>query len=87
MVGHETIGVADPVVAFADVLEGVQEVLAIGLRLENGLLLVPAGGDMIDSASVFNAEGSRHRERIAKNKRNVKSQDLTLSVPHRQQKR
>jgi hypothetical protein len=38
MIGHETIGVADPVVSFVDVLEGVQEVLAVMIALENRLL-------------------------------------------------
>jgi len=41
MVGHEAVGVADPVVALIDVLEGVQEVQAVGVVLEDGLLSLP----------------------------------------------
>ena len=40
MVCHQAIRVADPVIAFVDVLEGVQEVLTIGIVFENGLLLI-----------------------------------------------
>ena len=78
MVGHEAVGVADPVVAFIDVLEGVQEVLAVRVILEYRLLLVPAGGHMIDCAGVFDAKWTGHGSTIAENRRNDKKVDLTL---------
>ena len=37
-------------VAFVVVLDGVQEVLAVRVIVEDGLHLVPAGGHMIDCA-------------------------------------
>ena len=60
MVGHQAVGVADPGIALVDVLEGVQEVLSVGVILEDRLLLVAAGGHMIDSAGIFDAEGTSH---------------------------
>jgi len=65
MIGHETIGVADPVVSFVDVLEGVQEVLAVMVILEDGLLFVATGCHMIYSAGVFYAERASHGATIA----------------------
>jgi hypothetical protein len=47
MLGHEAIGMADPVVAFIDMLEGVEEVQAVGVVLENGLLLIAARSGVI----------------------------------------
>jgi len=78
VVGHEAVGVTDSVVAFVDVLEGVYEVLAVRVILENRLLLVPAGGHMIDCAGVFNAEWSGHVGNIAGKWQNGKKVDLTL---------
>jgi len=42
MVGHEAVGVADPIIPLVDVLEGVQEVQSILVVLEDGLLLITA---------------------------------------------
>jgi ATP-dependent protease HslVU (ClpYQ) peptidase subunit len=60
--------------------EGVQEVLAVCVVLENGLFLVSSRGDVIDCAWIFYAEGTGHEFRLAQKKVNVKSQDLTLKV-------
>jgi citrate lyase beta subunit len=60
MVGHEAVGVADPIIPLVDVLEGVQEVQSILVVLEDGLLLVTAGGNVINSTGVFDAEGTGH---------------------------
>jgi hypothetical protein len=81
MIGHEAVGVADPVVSFVDVLEGVQKVQAVGVVFEDGLLLIAAGRHMIHCAGVFDAEGAGHDRRIAEKMANVKPQDLTLRVP------
>ena len=80
MVGHEAVGMADPIVAFVDVLEGVQKVQTVSVIFENGLFLVAARCNMVDCAGVFDTEGTRHKRRISKNKANVKPQDLTLWV-------
>ncbi len=42
MIGHETVSVADPVISFVDVLEGVQKVLAVGVVFKDGFLFVAA---------------------------------------------
>jgi hypothetical protein len=78
MVGHEAVGVADPVVALVDVLDGVQEVLAVRVIFEDGLLLVPAGGHMIDCAGEFDAKWTGRGRTIAENRRIGKKVDLTL---------
>jgi hypothetical protein len=78
VVGHETIGVAYPVVALIDVLNGVQEVLAVLIVFEDGLLFISAGGYVIDGAGIFDAEGSRHGATIAQKRAICKEKDLTL---------
>jgi hypothetical protein len=60
MVGHEAVGVAKPIVPFVGVLEGVQEIQAVRVILEDWLLLIPAGGNVVDSAGIFDAEGPSH---------------------------
>ena len=40
MVGHEAVGVAQPIITFIDVLKNVKEVLAILIVLEDRFLLV-----------------------------------------------
>jgi hypothetical protein len=63
MVGHEAIGVAKPIVPFVGVLEGVQEVQAVRVILEDRLLLVTSRRNVVDSAGVFDAEGTSHGDR------------------------
>jgi len=58
MIGRDAVGVADPVVAFVGMLEGVEEVQAVLLVLEDGLLLIPAGCDVVDGTGIFDAEGT-----------------------------
>ena len=70
MVGHEAVGVADPIVAFIDVLGGYSGSSGGPCHLENRLLLVPAGGHMIDCAGVFYAKRTGHRGTIAENWQN-----------------
>jgi hypothetical protein len=81
MVGHEAVGVANPIVAFVDVQDGIQEVLAVGVILEDGLLLVSARGHMIDCTGVFNAKRTCHGGTIAEKGRNDNKVDLTLRGP------
>jgi hypothetical protein len=59
-------------------LERVQEVDAVLVVFENGLLFIAAGGDVIDGTGVFYAEGAGHRGNLANNRKNVKLKDLTL---------
>jgi len=81
VVCHEAVGVADPVAALIDVLEGVQEVLTVLFVLEYGLLLVSTRGHVIDCAGILYAERAGHEKKIAKGTTIIKPQDLTLKVP------
>jgi hypothetical protein len=78
VVVHQAVGMAEPVIPFVDVLERVQEVDAVLVVFENGLLFIAAGGDVIDGTGVFYAEGAGHAARLAPKKENVKLKDLTL---------
>ena len=79
MVGHEAVSVADPVVTFVSVLEGIEEVQAVLLVLENGLLLVPAGCDVVNSTGIFYAKGTGHIvATVSQNIVIVNLQDVTL---------
>jgi len=42
MVIHETVGMADPVIAFVDVSKGLEECLPIGIVLEYSFLFIAA---------------------------------------------
>ena len=78
VVVHHAVGVANPIVSLINVLECVQEVDAVLVVFENGLLFIAARGDVIDSTGVFYAEGAGHKGNLANNKENVKLKDLTL---------
>ena len=78
MVVHHAVGMANPIVSFINVLECVQEVDAVLVVFENGLLFIAAGGDVIDGTGVFYAEGAGHAGNLANNEGNVKLKDLTL---------
>jgi hypothetical protein len=80
MIGHEAVCVADPVVSFVDVLDCVQKVLTVRVILEYRLLLVPAGGHMINCAGIFYAEGAGHGGTITEESAKCKEKDLTLIV-------
>jgi len=81
MIGHETVSVTNPVVSFVDVLEGIQEVLAITVIPEDGFLLVAAGCHMIYSTGVFDTERTSHEANIAWGIAKCKEKDLTLYGP------
>src|SRR5574337_1098121 len=66
VVGHEAVGVAQPVITLVDVLKGVEEVLAVLIVFEDGLLFVAARGNMIDGARVFYAKGTGHGAKVAR---------------------
>jgi len=50
--------VTEPIIAFIDMLECVQEAGAIPVVFEDGLLFIAAGCDVIDGTGVFYAEGA-----------------------------
>jgi len=65
MVGHEAIGVTNPVVPLVDVLEGIKKIDTILVVLENGFLFIPSGGHVVDGARIFDAKWSCHGLKIA----------------------
>ena len=56
MVGHEAIGVTDPIIPFVDMLKGIQKNFPVMIIFKDRFLLVPAGSDMVDCTCVFYAE-------------------------------
>jgi len=44
VVVHETIGMADPVVAFIDLCEDTEECFTVGIALKGGFLWEPSNG-------------------------------------------
>jgi hypothetical protein len=79
MVGHETVGVAQPIVAFIDMLEGVQEVQEVGVVLEDVLRFIAPSGDMIDCAGIFDAKRVGHEARLTEHRATCKEKDLLCS--------
>jgi hypothetical protein len=55
MIIHKAVGVTDPMVAFDDVLDGIEEFGPILIVSEDRLLLVAPGGDMIHRAGIFDS--------------------------------
>jgi hypothetical protein len=72
---------ADPLVPPVDMLEGIQEDLAVIVSLEDGLLLISTRRDVMDSTDIFDAQRARQGRRTTKEGRHVKPQDLTLRFP------
>jgi hypothetical protein len=69
MIVHEAVSVTDPVVTFINVTEGVQKIDPVLFALEDGLPLIAAGSDMINSAGVLYAERTGHAIENIKEKR------------------
>jgi hypothetical protein len=65
MVGHEAVGVTNPIVPLVDVLEGIEKIETIAVVLENSFLFIAAGGHVVDGAGIFYAKRSCHGLKIA----------------------
>lgn len=78
MVGHEAVGVAQPVIALVDVLKCVKEVLSVLVVLKNVLFFVATGSYVVNGAWVFYAKWASHDANVAEALRNVNTKDLTL---------
>ena len=78
VVVHHAVGMTEPVIPFIDMLERVQEVDAVLVVFENGLLFIAARGNVIDGTGVFNAEGASDAATVSWDGENVKLKDLTL---------
>jgi predicted transcriptional regulator len=77
MVVHETVSMANPVVAFIHALKSIEKGASVLLVFENGFLFVPAGRDVINCARVFYAQRTGHKTNVAESSRNVNKIDLT----------
>jgi hypothetical protein len=55
MIVHQAVGMADPVIAFIDMSEDNDEGFPVALVLEDILLLVPSGSNVIDGARIFDS--------------------------------
>ena len=60
MVAHEAVGMAEPVISVIDMLQGIQEILAILVVFKNGFLFISPAGDMIDRSGIFYAQRTSH---------------------------
>jgi hypothetical protein len=60
VVGHETIGMANPVVAFIDQGKDFEKSLAILVVFEYVFFIVAPIGDVIHRSGVFYAKGTGH---------------------------
>ena len=78
MIGHEAVGVTNPVVSFVDVLECVQKVLAVMVVLEDGFLFVAAWSHVIYRAGVLYTKRASHEATIAQKRGKCNEKDLTL---------
>ena len=78
VIGHEAVGVTEPVVAFVDVLESVQKVLAVLVISKDWFLLIPTGSYMIDCAGILYAKRTGHNATIAQDRAVCNEKDLTL---------
>ena len=72
VVVHQTVCVADPIVALVDVLERVQEIDTVLVAFVDGLLFITPGGDVVDSAGILYAQRAGHGGRISKERWQVK---------------
>ena len=60
MVVHQTVGMAEPVVLTDSRTEDGKELLSVSIIHEDFSPCIPTGGDMIDSAGIFNSERTGH---------------------------
>ena len=65
VVGHEAVRMAQPVITLVDVLKGVEEILAVPVVFEDGLLFIAARGNMIYGTGVFYAKRAGHGANVA----------------------
>ena len=65
VVGHEAVGVAQPVITLVNMLKGVEKILAVLVVFEDSLLFVAARGNMIHGTRVFYAKRTGHRANVS----------------------
>jgi hypothetical protein len=77
VVGHEAVGVAQPVITLVNMLKSVEETLAVLVVFEDSLLFVPARGYMIHGTRVFYSKRTGHSVKVSWPLQNVNTKDLT----------
>ena len=65
MIFHQHVAVNDSVVNMLRLGENLQELMSVLINFENGLSLIPAMGNMIDSTWILNTKWSAHVYKIA----------------------
>ncbi len=65
MIIHKAVGVTDPMVAFDDMLDGIEEVGPILIVSEDWLLLVSPGGYMVNCTGILDTQRACHEWTIA----------------------
>ena len=60
MIIHKAVGVTDPMVAFDDVSDGIEEFGPILIVSEDWLLLVSPGGYMVNRTGILDAQRACH---------------------------
>ena len=65
VVAHEAVAMAEPVISVIDMLQGVQEILAVLVVFINSFLFISPAGDMIDRSRIFYAQRTNYRETIS----------------------
>ena len=77
-------GVADPIVSFVNVLEGIQKIERALIGLEDSLSLVAPEGDMIHSAGIFDSLGTVTRQEYqrpkGKSKHSIPGSQILLLI-------
>jgi hypothetical protein len=53
VIGHEAVGMADPVVSLIDMPKGAKEVFSVLVVLKYRVLVITPGGDMIYGVWIF----------------------------------
>jgi len=77
VVVHETVSVAEPVVAFVDPVEGPEEEFPVFVVLEDGLTSVATGGYMVHCTVILYPKRPGHTEMITSQILYCNKQDLT----------
>ena len=68
MIGHQTIGVANPIEVPDHSFEGFQKTHPIGIILIDGFPSISSGSDVIERAFELNSHGSSHTEKYSQKK-------------------
>jgi hypothetical protein len=66
MIVHQAVGMADPFIAGIDLMENVEECLPVLVVLKDGFPFIAPGGNVVNGARVFDAQG-KNWEKLGSN--------------------